>query len=167
MNFDTLKRLIWLVVFAMVQVLILNRVHLFGVATPLLCVYFVLQYRLGEPKWALLLWAFALGIIIDIFSNAPGVASASLTLAAALQPIFLNLFVSHDAEENLRPCIETLGIVSFTYYCLIQVFLFCLVFFTLDVFSFFNWVYWLECVVGSTVLTLLLILVIDSFRRNG
>lgn len=61
MNIDTLKRLIGLVVFAIVQVLILNRVHLFGVATPLLCVYFVLQYRLGEPKWALLLWAFCIG----------------------------------------------------------------------------------------------------------
>jgi hypothetical protein len=46
-----------------------------------------------------------------------------------------------------------------------MVFIFCLLFFTLEMFSFFNWLYWLECVVGSTVLVTLLIVVMESVRR--
>ena len=36
MNVDTLKKTLWLLVLTLVQVLILNHVHLFGFATPLL-----------------------------------------------------------------------------------------------------------------------------------
>ena len=40
-----------------------------------------------------------------------------------------------------------------------------MVFFTLEMFSFFNFLKWLECVLGSTVLTVALIMAVDSLRR--
>ena len=79
--------------FVMVQVLILNRVHLFGVATPLLYVYFVLQLERNTPRWAVMVWAFALGLSIDTFANTAGVTAGSLTLIGLLQPYVLGLFV--------------------------------------------------------------------------
>lgn len=46
-----------------------------------------------------------------------------------------------------------------------MVLIFCIVFFTLEMFSFFNILFWLECVGGSTILTYLLILAIENVRR--
>ena len=68
MAIDSLKRLLYFVLLCLTQVLVLNRIHLFGYATPLLYVYFVLLFPRNYPKWALLLWCFALGLVNDTFS---------------------------------------------------------------------------------------------------
>ena len=80
---DILKRTLMLIVFCLVQVMVLNRIHVFNCATPLLYVYFAIMFPRSYPKWAIMLWCFALGVVIDAFSNTPGVASASMTLVAA------------------------------------------------------------------------------------
>lgn len=165
MNVDTLKKTLWLLVLVLVQVLILNHVHLFGIATPLFYVYFIILFQRNYPRWALLLWGFVMGLLIDIFSNTPGVNSASLTLMALIQPYLLHPFIPRDSAEDMQPGIRTLGTASFCYYSFLMVFIFCVVFFTLDMFSFFNILFWLECVGGSTALTYLLILVIENVRR--
>jgi len=166
MTADIFKRLGWFVVFLLVQVVMLRHVHLFGVATPLLYVYFVLQFPRHLPKWGTLLWAFVLGLLVDIFSNTPGVAAASLTLIAALQPYYLGLFVSQDAPEDLRPALKTLGTLKYSYYSVPLVLLYCLVFFSLEQFSFFHIFHWLMCVVGSAVVTLLLIYTFELAKRK-
>jgi rod shape-determining protein MreD len=77
---EIFKRLGWFVLLCVVQVLVLNNIHLFGVATPLLYVWFPLTFHRNTPQWAALLWSFALGLAIDVFSNTPGLAAGSLTL---------------------------------------------------------------------------------------
>ncbi|GJG36145.1 MULTISPECIES: rod shape-determining protein MreD [Prevotella] len=167
MNVDTLKKILWLLVLTLVQVLVLNHVHLFGVATPLLYIYFIIIFQRNYPRWALLLWGFALGLLIDIFSNTPGVTCGSLTVMAFIQPYLLRPFISRDSAEDMQPGIKTLHAVPFCYYSFLCVLIFCVVFYTLEMFSFFNIVYWLECVGGSTLLTYLLILVIENVRRSA
>lgn len=165
MNVDFLKKTLWLLVLVLVQVLILNHVHLFGVATPLLYIYFIILFERNYPRWALLLWGFVLGLLIDAFSNTPGVTCGSLTLMAFIQPYLLQPFIPRDSAEDLQPGIRTLGTSSFCYYAFLMVLIFCMVFFTLDMFSFFNFLFWLECVGGSVLLTFLLILVVENVRR--
>ena len=45
MNTEILKRLLAFIVLCLVQALILNRIRLFGFATPLLPVYFVITFH--------------------------------------------------------------------------------------------------------------------------
>ena len=89
---DSLRRLTVLIVLCLTQALVLNRIHLFNCAIPLLFVYFALIFPRNYPKWAILLWCFAMGVAVDAFANTPGVGAASLTLIGALQPYFLELF---------------------------------------------------------------------------
>lgn len=166
MNVDSLKRIAMLVVLCLVQALVLNQVHLFGIATPLLYVYFVLLYRRGEPRWALLLWSFLLGVVIDTFSNTPGVAAASMTLMGLLQPYLLAPFIPRDSAEDLQPSMRTLGVTQYIYYTVIVTFLYCLLFFTLEMFTFYNWQEWLATIGSSWLLTVVLILVIENFRSK-
>jgi rod shape-determining protein MreD len=161
---ELISRIVWFVVLCVVQALVLNHIHLFGFAMPLLYVYFVMLFRRNTPRWVILLWSFLLGLFIDTFSNTPGVAAASATALAAVQPFLLNLFLPRDSAEDLKPGMNTLGVASFVYYTLACVFFYCVLFFSLEAFNFFNWLLWLECIGGSTVLTVVLIIVIEIVR---
>lgn len=69
MVIDFLRKLLLLAVFCLAQVLVLNHIHLFGVATPLLYAYFVLMFRADYPRWGIIMWSFVLGVVLDMFSN--------------------------------------------------------------------------------------------------
>jgi len=43
------------VVFCLLQVMILNHIHLFGFITPLFYVYFLLSFEYNYPRWGILL----------------------------------------------------------------------------------------------------------------
>ncbi len=165
MTIDFLKRLGWFVVFVLAQAVILGRVHLFGVATPLLYVYFISQLPRNYAKWAALLWAFAMGVLIDIFSNTPGLAAASLTLIAVLQPYYFELYVPRDAAEDLKPSLATMGVTRYSFYIIPMVLLYCLVFYSLELFNLYNWLHWLLCVLGSTIITLILIFTFEAVKK--
>ena len=166
MKADILKQLGVFFLFVLAQAVVLGRIHLFHYATPLLYVYFVLGFERNYPKWALLLWSFAMGLVIDIFTNTPGLASASLALVAAVQPYYLELFVPRDSAENLKPTIQTLGPSKYSTYVIPLTLLYCVVFYSLEFFNFFNWLQWLFCVVGSTVITLVFIYTFEIFKSK-
>lgn len=166
MSLDWIRNGVFFVVLLLVQALVLNYVHLFDCATPLLYVYFVLPTRRNQPQWLTLLMCFCMGLCVDSFSNTPGVAAASMTLVGALQPYLLRLFIQQDSPEDLRPSIKVLGPMKYVFYTIIIVTIYCLMFFTLEAFNFFNWLQWLASVGGSMVVTILLILVIDNFRKR-
>ena len=166
MSVEFFKRLGWFVVLCLVQVLILNHIHLFDLAIPLLYVYFTITFQRGTPKWMILLWSFALGLAIDVFSNTPGLASGSLTLIAVIQPYLLELFVPRDSVENLEVSISTLGIGKFMIFSAVLLVVYCLVFFALEAFSFYNWQHWLTCAGASFVLSFALMMAIESIRKK-
>ena len=166
MSIDLLKRLGFFVVLCVVQILVLNHIHLFDVAIPLLYIYFAITFHRNYPKWAILLWCFALGLAIDVFSNTPGLAAGSLTLIGAIQPYLLEVFVPRDSIEEMNVSIKSMGLWKFMVFSAILIAIFCLVFYALEAFTFYNWINWLLYAGSSTVLTLILIIAIESVRTR-
>ena len=160
------NRLIMFVVLALVQVLVLNYVWLFNVATPLLYVFFAITFPRNSAKGEVLIWCFMLGLVIDLFSNTPGLASGSMTLIGLLQPYLLELFVPRDSAENMEVSVATLGMGKFFTFSLILTLLYSLLFFALEAFNFFEWQMWLLRSVCSTTLTMVLMLAIESVRSK-
>lgn len=167
MTSKTLTNIFLYVLLLLMQVLVLNHIHLFQCATPLLYIYMVIGIRRNIPKWLSLTSAFIIGLIVDIFASTPGVAAASMVLIALIQPYLLLLFINRESPDDLEPTIKTLGVAHFIYFSLPLILIFCLLFFTLETFNFFNWMRWIECVGGSTILTLILILAIENIRKNN
>ena len=89
-----------------------------------------------------------------------------MTLVALFQPYVLEAFLTRDSEDNLKPGMRSLGVSKFIFYTIILVFLYTLAFFSLEAFNFFNWLQWLLCIGTSTLLTVVLILVIENLRRQ-
>lgn len=154
-----------IIVFTLLQALLIGHIHILGVATPLLYVYFALLFPRNFTRWAQLLLCFAMGLAVDMFSNTPGLASASMTLIGFIQPYTLELFLKKEDEPELRPGIGTMGFTKFLVYALILIVIYCVVFFSLEAFSTVNLINWLLSIVGSVLLTLIIILIIDSVRR--
>ncbi len=166
MNIEIIRQISAFIILCLAQALVLNHVNILGCATPLLYVYFIMKFRRGYPKWALLVWSFAMGLCVDIFSNTPGVAAASSTLLGLLQPYLMNPFIQRDSPEDLTPSMKTLGVANFIYYTIVCVLIYDIVFFSIEAFNFFNWLQWLKNIGGSTVLAALLIIVIENVKKR-
>lgn len=166
MNAELFRRLLLYAVLVLAQALVLNHIHLFGYATPLLYVYFVISFPRNYPKWGILLWSFLLGLNVDAFSNTPGVAASAMTLIGLLQPYVLELFMQRDSEDDFQPSINSMGAGKYIYFTLLLTFIYCIVFFTVEMFTFFNWLQWILNILTSTLLSLLFIVVIDSLRKR-
>lgn len=83
-----------------------------------------------------MLWAFFLGLTVDIFSDTPGMNAAATVALAFLRPTFLRLFVPRDAFENIVPSIKSMGIVPFLKYLVVSVFIHHAILLTIEFFSF-------------------------------
>ena len=68
-----IHRIGWFIGLVLLQVLILNNVHIAGYATPFLYIYFILKFSSGTSRNELMLWAFFFGLTIDIFSDTTGI----------------------------------------------------------------------------------------------
>lgn len=166
MVIDTLRRALVFVALLLAQVLVFNHIQMFGCATVLLYVYFVVMFPRNYPRWALLLWSFFLGLTTDIFTNTPGLAAASLTLTGFLQPYLLEMMLPREAPENLKSSAATLGYDKFSFLASILILVHCLVLFTLESFSFFNVQQWLLNIVGTTLLTFMILMALETIRSN-
>ena len=160
------SRLAMFVALLLAQVLVLNHVWLMNVATPLLYVYFAITFPRNTEKGEVLVWCFILGLLVDIFSNTPGLAAGSLTLIGMIQTYLVELFVPRDSAENLEVSAATLGWGKFSMLSGILILIYCLLFFILEAFNFFDWQLWLLRAVCSAALTMGLMLAIESLRAK-
>ncbi len=149
-----------------VQVLLLNHVHLWGYASPLLLPLFLAFMPLGASRCGTQLWAFSAGMIVDVFSNTPGVGSGAMTFAALLQPTLLELMVPKDAPEDLLPNCRTMGRWNHFRYVALIFILHHTVYFALESFSFFHLKDTLISLVSSLALSVSLAWMIESVRGN-
>ncbi len=148
------------------QVMILNRIHLFGCATPLLLVYIIICLPLNAPRWASLLLAFSLGLVADMFANTPGVAAMALTAVAFVQPTLMRMMLPRDIDHVFTPTMKTLGRAKYLVFSGMLTFLYCALFFLLENFG-FSHIGRLSLSVGaSTVLTYIFILTFESIRKH-
>ena len=158
MIINYIHRIGWFVGLILLQVLILNNVHIAGVATPFLYVYFILKFNSGTSRNELMVWGFCMGLAIDIFSNTPGMNAAATVL-------LLRLFTPRDTLDSIVPSLKSMGIASFLKYLVVSVFVHHFMLLTLEFFSFTSIPLLLLRVVSSTILTITCIMAVEGVRR--
>ena len=161
-----LHRVTMFLILLAAQVLILNHVHLLDVAMPLLYIYFAITFRRGFPRWIILLSCFFMGLIVDMFSSTPGLAAGTMTLVGFIQPFLVERTAPRDSAGDMEISVATMGFGGFAFLSGVITAIYCLAFFTLEAFSFFEWFVWLERIIASSLLTWILILAIESVRSK-
>jgi len=159
MNNGYFKHIIRFIVLVLFQILILNNIKLNGYLNPYFYVLFILLLPFETPRWLLLLSAFLLGFSVDMFENTMGINIAACVLMAYLRPYVIRFVASkQDYEPGLEPCIRDLGFTWFISYSLILVFIHHFAMFYIEVFRFSEFLSTLYRVLGSTVFTMVLII---------
>ena len=161
-----LQRLTRLFVLLLFQVLVFNQVHVLGYITPLMMGYMIVCFHQGTSRSSILLWGFVTGLLFDIFSNTAGMASASCTLIAMLQPSLLTAFIPRDATEEFTPSLYTLGFWKYLLYVLILMLILHGAFYLLDAFTLANWQLTFLSIGGGAVLATFLIFFIELLVRS-
>ena len=150
------------IVLVLLQVLVFNRIALFGYATPFLFLYFILKLPTTlSANWTMTL-SFLMGLIIDIFSNTPGMYALASVSIAFVRRTFIALVLQRGNEEV--SLVRSFGSGYFSIYAFCVIFLFCILVFVIEAFSFFTPLILLLRILSSTLLTFILVLALESLN---
>lgn len=168
MKLNYIYEILLLVVLVLLQVLLLNRINLFGITTPVLYSYFLLKLPIGRHPYYVIISSFIMGLIIDIFLNTPGMNAAAITIVAAFRKNILGLFFERDGYEDFVPGINTAA-GPFVRFTIFMVVLHLTLLFFIESFTLFNLKNTLLRIVSGSVVSISLIIVLDSliFRRKA
>jgi len=160
------QNIIRFIVLVLVQVLILNNIQFLGYINPYLYIYFILTLPIRVPRWAVLILAFVLGLIIDMFSNTAGLHAFATVFVAFVRMPTINVLTSIDESSNPEPSVRSFGWMTYLRYAGFLVLINNALIFILEAFSFVNFGIIAIKILLSSVVTLLLILIIQMFKKR-
>ena len=153
-------------ILAALQVLILNNIQISGYLSPYVYILFVMLLPAKMPTAMVLGLAFIMGFTMDVFADSYGIHTAATVLLAYIRPSILSLVSIKGGEDLEAISIKQLRLGRFFTYtgilCLIH-------HFTLFYLEAFRWSEFLDTfgrAFFSTLVSLLLILLIESMRSN-
>lgn len=156
----------WFIGLVLLQALILNNMHVAGYATPFLYIYLIVKFESGVSRNELMLWAFSIGLAVDVFSDTPGMNAAAGVLLAFVRPALLRLFLVRDAVGSIVPSARTMGLSPFLKYLMAGTLLHHAALFSIGFFSFAHAGVLLLKIVASTVLTVACIMALEGIRKE-
>lgn len=132
---DLIRYIVSFFLLLLVQVALLNNIHLGGYINPFIYVMFLLMLPVRVPGPLLLVIAFVLGIIIDMFSNTIGMHAAACVFMAYARPTVLKFIAPREGyETEAVPSIKQFGVNWYVIYTIILVLLHHLMLFFIEVF---------------------------------
>jgi rod shape-determining protein MreD len=118
------------------------------------------------PRWLLLVLAFILGLTIDFFSNTLGMHAFATVFIAFFRGGVIKLFTNIEEGNNPTPSFHTFGVSAYIKYVVVMVLIHHTTLFMLEAFSFAHfWVLSVKILLSSLV-TILLILGIQSIKTK-
>lgn len=150
--------------FILVQVFILDKIHLHQMVTPYIYFLFILwlPFRMGRT-WQLII-AFIIGFTLDSFRHHPGFHTAACVLIAYLRPYLINLLIPQEgADSNYEePSIKSMGgLIPYLIFIGVLTLAHHSWLFLLEAWQFGNTWYFIMKTLLSTAVSLLLIIITE------
>lgn len=166
-----LSFLLLFVVLVLAQVTIFNHIWLFGLAMPLVFIYFIVSLPVTTPTNRMLTLGFMLGLTVDIFSNTAGLNALSCTILAGLRRPILRLYMPREDDmTNPMPSVKSIGAAAYTKYVLTMTVIYSIIYFIVDSAGIFNIVPTALRIIASSILTFILLMAvagITSWNKSG
>ncbi len=157
-----LKTVLVALLLLLFQVTVLNQVSLLGFARPFVYPLILLLLPFDSNRAGVLVLALALGLLLDSFSDSPGLHAASLVLLAWLRPHVASLLTPRAGYEAAdEPRVANLGLPWFSAYAGMLLLAHHIMFFSLEIFSFAALGRIFVHVISSGILSLILLLALE------
>jgi hypothetical protein len=173
---DLVKNIFRVFIFVLVQVYVLNKIpHLHRFVVPYLYFIVILWLPFSINRLGLLLAGFATGLLLDYFSNTPGLHAAACVLIAYVRPFLINILIPKDTSEfNYRePTPRALGLAPYSVYVFVLTLLHNTYLLLLEFLHFGTFIDFLVKILSTTAISLLLIFTVEllfprkvRFRTN-
>jgi rod shape-determining protein MreD len=158
------KNIIRFFIFILIQIFVLDKVHLHQMVTPYVYFLFILWLPFNISRPAAMIIAFFVGFTVDSFRHNPGFHAAASVLIAYLRPFLINLLIPQEGADNNyeEPSIKSMGgfLPYFVYIALFTLIHHGWLFF-LEAFQFGNFWYFIVKTFLSTLVSLLLIIIVE------
>jgi rod shape-determining protein MreD len=170
------KNIFRFILFILVQVYILDRIHVNYLVTPYIYYLFILWLPFNMNRSAQMIVAFFVGFTLDSFRHNPGFHAAACVLIAYIRPFLINILIPQEgADTNYEePSVKSMGgFVPYMVYVVTLTLIHNGWLFLLEAWQFANIWYFIIKTLLSTAISLLLILVTEllfnrkqKFRTN-
>ncbi|MDR1682755.1 MAG: rod shape-determining protein MreD [Candidatus Symbiothrix sp.] len=154
------------IVLVLLQIGLFDKIHLFGYATPLLSIYFIIKLSSQTNKSLQLIWSALLGLTIDALTGTLGLNLLACVVAAFLRPFILKLFEPRGQLEDYIPSFRSLDPKMFIRYAVVMCLIHHFLIFTVETFSLFNFFGLILHIATSSILTVLLIIACESLHLD-
>jgi len=161
-----IQNIVSFVILVLAQVLVLNNIQFLGFINPYIYILFLISLPVRLPRWATLLLGFAIGLLIDAFSNTFGMHAFASVLIAYTRSFIIQLFTSIDEGNNPTPSFHSFGVGAYIKYVFVMVFLHHSALFFLEAFSFSHFWLVLFKTILSSIISILIILGVRSLNRR-
>jgi rod shape-determining protein MreD len=161
-----LQNIFRFVLLVLFQVLVLNNIQFLGYINPYLYILFILALPVQMPRWFLLVLAFIIGLTIDIFSNTIGMHAFATVFVAFFRDGIIKLFTNIEEGNNPTPSFHTFGVSAYVKYIVVMVLIHHATLFILEAFSFAHFWLMLVKILISSMITIMLILGIQSIKTK-
>lgn len=143
----------------LLQVLVLNNIHLGHLISPFLYILFILLLPFDTPRYLQLLLALVLGLTVDMFTDTGGTHAFACVMIAYIRPFVLSLLASRETYESIpSPRLKSMGMGLFFRYTVIMVVVHHTFLFVLEAFSFSGFLDTLLRILISSVFTIVLVI---------
>ena len=157
--------IIYIIVFVLLQVLVMNNIHLFGIIVPFIYLYAILKLPIDMTRSSVIFISFLIGLVIDIFSNTFGMHAAACSFIGFIRLPLLERFVDmREMPEGSIPSYNSFGLAKFMRYAVIIVAFHHVALFVIEAFSFFQPLMMITRIFLSIIFTTLLMFIIEAFN---
>lgn len=160
-----------LLAFLLIQIFFLKNLALFGQAFAFLYLLGILLLPISLRPIPLLLIAFGMGFVVDVFYETIGIHMAAATLLAFFRPFWLKIISPIGGYDDMQaPTLGEMGLGWFLSYAFPLVFIFSMAFFSMDQWGFGSFFSILTKSLFSSIFTCLLAILVQLLffkRRRG
>ncbi|MEO6489335.1 MAG: rod shape-determining protein MreD [Ferruginibacter sp.] len=167
---NLVKNIIRFIFLILLQVLVLDKIHLHQMVTPYIYFLFILWLPFKINRTLLMLVALLLGFALDSFRHNPGFHMAACVLIAYVRPFLINLLIPQEGVETSyeEPSFKSLGgLLPYVIYAGVLSLLHNLWLFFLEAWQFGDvWYFFMKTILSTTITLVLIIISELIFTRK-
>ena len=101
MNRENINHALLFIGLILLQIIVMNNINFLGYINPFIYIFFLFLYPIKKNDWGVLILAFFLGLIIDMFANSGGVnAAATLFIAFIRLPVLQSVLGKRELDHS-------------------------------------------------------------------
>lgn len=149
------------------QVLVLNNINIGGLINPYIYPLLLIVLPFEIAGWALLFFAFILGLSIDFFSGSFGFHTFAAVFLAGIRPSVVKTLSLGKFDQDSALNIKQQGYLASTIFIGILIFIHHFVYFIVESFSYSGFGYTLLRIILSTIVSIILSVILLLFFYNS